>query len=1082
MGMEIHENRTLGIDLGIASCGWALIEQDEDGGGRIVAMGSRTWDAPETDKERTPTNQLRRGHRGMRRVLKRRRQRMSEIRRLFRSHGLIEVQGPTGLRIAQLDPWSLRAEGLDRKLTGPELAVALGHIAKHRGFKSNRKGERGANASDDSSKMLKAISETRDRLAQYRTVGEMFARDDLYTDRKRNRDGQFSHSVLRDDQAREVVLLFDRQRRIGNPLASAELEAAFTEAAFFQRPLQDSEHLLGFCPFEPAEKRCAKRAPSFERFRLLSRLRALTLSEGREERPLTPDQIAKAEGDFGLQKSFTFKRLRDRLGLSAETSFGGVARADEGRDFVGRASNAAEGTASLRGVIVEAVSEGAWRALQNAPEKLDAIAAVITFREDIGAIRLGLMGIGLESTVLDALMAAIEDGRTLKAFSGAAHISAKAARAMLPHLRAGLTYDKAAAAAGYVHTDRAGPGSAEGTLHERMVHDIKWVDADVSNPVARKAVIEALKQVYAIVGAYGLPGAIHVELAREVGKSKEERDKLKNGIETRNKAKDRLRDQFKETCGHEPSGAEDLLRFELWKEQGGRCLYTDSCIAPHQIVASDNSVQVDHILPWSRSGDDSFVNKTLCLTTANQNKRGCTPYEWFGADAERWEKFRAAVESNKALKGRKKRNYLLKDASVLTEKFRPRNLNDTKYATRLMLDLLARLYPASDRFTGIPRKPEEARRKRRLFSRPGPLTDRLRRSWGLQGLKKGEDGKRIADDRHHALDALIVAVTSEGRLNHLTKLVQAREDAGLPRDFGFVDPPWPGFRDEAQTRLGEVFVSRAERRRARGEAHKAGVQSVVDTEDGPLVYERIAVDEKFTLDDVARIKDPERNSALVEALTEWIKAGSPKDKRPVRRYGGINKEGVQKEPERLEEIRKVSVLSRSRPSVRLHHGREEGPPGTADRSAIIRLDLYENVEVKTRSRYKFVPIYAHQIVEKRAPIRVFTLKTDYAIWPELSSSDQFLFSLNPFCFVEVSWKQRGAKEAIPLEAYYRGFDVNDGRIALSFHTSRDSNAKHLQWRLSPTTILELRKFAIDRLGNRTEILREKRTWRGAVCT
>jgi len=162
--MDIHENRTLGIDLGIASCGWAVIEQDKDGGGRIVAMGSRTWDAPETDKERTPTNQLRRGHRGMRRVLKRRRQRMSEIRRLFRNHGLIEVQGPTGLRIAQLDPWSLRAEGLERKLTGPELAVALGHIAKHRGFKSNLKGERGANASDDSSKMLKAINETRDRL------------------------------------------------------------------------------------------------------------------------------------------------------------------------------------------------------------------------------------------------------------------------------------------------------------------------------------------------------------------------------------------------------------------------------------------------------------------------------------------------------------------------------------------------------------------------------------------------------------------------------------------------------------------------------------------------------------------------------------------------------------------------------------------------------------------------------------------------------------------------------------------------------------------------------------------------------
>jgi CRISPR-associated endonuclease Csn1 len=1053
--MDIHEKRTLGIDLGIASCGWAVIEQDEDGGGRIVAMGSRTWDAPETDKEGTPTNQLRRGHRGMRRVLKRRRQRMSEIRRLLRAHGLIEVQGPTGLRIAQLDPWSLRAEGLDRKLTGPELAVALGHIAKHRGFKSNRKGDRGANASDDSSKMLKAINETRGRLAQYRTVGEMFARDEHYADRKRNRDGQFTHSVLRDDQAREVAMLFDVQRRIGNPLASIELEAAFTEAAFFQRPLQDSEHLLGFCPFEPTEKRCARRAPSFERFRLLSRLRALTLNEGREERPLTPDEIASAEADFGLQKSFTFKRLRDRLGLSEATTFGGVARADESRDFVGRASNAAEGTASLRGVIVDAAGEGAWRALQNAPDKLDTVASVITFREDMESIRRGLSQIGLEPTVLAALIAAVEDGRPLKAFSGAAHISAKAARAMLPYLREGLTYDKAAAAAGYVHTDRPGPGGAEGTMHERMVHDIKWVDANVSNPVARKAVIEALKQVHAIVGAHGLPGAIHVELAREVGKSKEERDEIKSGIDKRNAAKDLLRDQFKETCGHEPSSAEDLLRFELWREQAGRCLYSDSAVAPHQIVASDNSVQVDHILPWSRSGDDSFVNKTLCLASANQNKRGRTPFEWFGADAERWEKYRGTIESNKAMKGRKKRNYLLKDSSVLTDKFRPRNLNDTKYATRLVLDLLARLYPESDRFTGIPRKPEEARRKRRLFARPGPLTDRLRRAWGLQGLKKGEDGKRIADDRHHALDALIVAVTSEGRLNQLTRLVQERENAGLPRDFGFVDPPWPGFRDEAQAMLDTVFVSRAERRRARGEGHAQTVRRVEEADDGLVVYERKAVD-ALTEADLDRVKDPDRNAALIASLRQWIKDKKPKDRRPQSPKG----DPIAKV--RLRTTKKIDVLVRN---------------GVAERGEMVRVDIFRKKNRRDTWEYYLVPIYPHQVFDAEdwpdPPNAAIQAYKPEANWPLMNEGHEFAYSIYPFSFVEVE-----KADGTFINGYFRGAHRTTGAINLSPHYTRDESVDGIGAR----TLRSIKKISVDRLGNRTEILREKRTWRGAVCT
>ena len=123
--MDIRENLTLGLDLGIGSCGWAVIREPAEGGG-IVAMGVRTFDVPETDKDRTPTNQLRRQHRGLRKVLRRRRQRMDELRRLFRDSGLVEGNGKDMLKVAGLDPWRLRAEGLDRRLTGPELAVILG--------------------------------------------------------------------------------------------------------------------------------------------------------------------------------------------------------------------------------------------------------------------------------------------------------------------------------------------------------------------------------------------------------------------------------------------------------------------------------------------------------------------------------------------------------------------------------------------------------------------------------------------------------------------------------------------------------------------------------------------------------------------------------------------------------------------------------------------------------------------------------------------------------------------------------------------------------------------------------------------
>src|SRR6185437_8663039 len=154
--------RIFGIDGGIASIGWAVLDLDD--GILAINAGVRTFDAPETDKERTPTNAVRRLHRGQRRVIRRRSQRMSELRRLFQQHGLIANADRSALAPKKdhprIDPWHIRSAALERVLTSAELAVALGHIARHRGFRSNAKREAGANATDETSKMKKGIAAT----------------------------------------------------------------------------------------------------------------------------------------------------------------------------------------------------------------------------------------------------------------------------------------------------------------------------------------------------------------------------------------------------------------------------------------------------------------------------------------------------------------------------------------------------------------------------------------------------------------------------------------------------------------------------------------------------------------------------------------------------------------------------------------------------------------------------------------------------------------------------------------------------------------------------------------------------------
>jgi CRISPR-associated endonuclease Csn1 len=556
--------RILGLDGGIASIGWAIIDvadgiTDGAAAGAIVGAGTWMFDPPE-DKGQTGTklrSAERRMFRGQRRVIRRRRQRMNVLRGIFAQHGLLASSDRDALKILGFDPWKLRAAGLERLLTATELAVALGHIARHRGFKSNAKGA-AANA-DDRGKMLKASAETREKLAKFGTPARTLIEDDSFVVREtarrdgstervrrlRNRDGDYSRSLLRDDLEAEVGAIFRAQRRFQSALATADLEKAFVETAFFQRPLQDSEAMIGVCPFEPTQKRAAKRSPSFELFRFLSRLNTLTLINGRETRRLTPEELEKAASDFGATAKISFSSLRKKLGLAPAITFDGVKADEEGkRDVVARSGEAAAGTARLRKLIAGHHGEMAWRALADRPALLDSAAQVISFRDDLDSIAKGLHAIDIEPAVRDTLLKAASDGN-LDLFTGAGHISVKAARALIPGLLQGLTYDKACALVGFDHTasrerQAFDVGATGKEALSRILKEERISRDLIGSPTARKALIEMVKQVKAVIEEHGLPDRIHVELARDVGKSIEERAEIERGIEKRNKQKERF--------------------------------------------------------------------------------------------------------------------------------------------------------------------------------------------------------------------------------------------------------------------------------------------------------------------------------------------------------------------------------------------------------------------------------------------------------------------------------------------------------------------------------------------------------------
>jgi CRISPR-associated endonuclease Csn1 len=1034
----------LGIDGGIATIGWGLLDIDPDARTlTIVAAGVRTFDAPETSKERTPTNAVRRLHRGQRRVIRRRRQRMNQIRRLFHEAGLLLTAATDALSLNGLNPWRLRAEGLERPLTGPELAVVLGHIARHRGFKSNAKRDAAANAADETSKMKKAIAVTQERLQGFRTVGQMFDADPAFQDRKRNR-GDFSRSILRADQESEVRQIFAEQRRRGNGLATEALEKDFSRIAFYQRPLQDSEHMVQFCPFEPKEKRTARRSYAFEMFRLLSRLATISLSAGGQDIRLNPGQIGRIAEDFGKTKGISYKAVRKTLELDNRTRFVGVSEKDEKNDVAARHGAAAEGTYALR----EVVGPSGWRLLMHNPVLRDRIAEVLSFREDPASVRAGLIEAGLEEPFLDVVMQSVDKGAFAQ-FARAGHISAKAARALLEPLHRGMVYSEACQEVGY---DHSAPASV--SLE------------DVRNPVARKAVTEMLKQVRAIVQAHGLPDHIHVELARDIGKGPEERDRIKKGIDDLNKKRDKSRAALAEHLGR-PGNDEELLRYELWNEQNGWCLYTGDYIEPGWIAGGDNRVQVDHILPWSRFGDDSFVNKTLCLTRANHAKKGRTPFEWFEAEGLDWALFAGRVEACKEMKGRKRGGfYLRKNAKEVEETFRNRNLGDTRYATRLLLDMLARrYYPQDIKDTADTKGAKD--RGRHVLARPGQLTAKLRRAWGLDDIKKDDEGKRKDDDRHHALDAIVIAATTEAMLQKLTKAAQEAERLGLHKgfDFKYVDQPAVGFAEVVRSTVANVFVSRADRHRARGEAHAATIKRV-DVVDGvETVLERKAV-EKLTLADLENIPVPEPygkigdpaklRDAMLEELRRWIVAGKPKDVPPKSPKGDI--------------IRKVRVATKDKVAVSVRGG-------AADRGEMARVDVFSKADKRGTVRYYLVPVYPHQVADQQAypqpPTRAVVAYAAEADWTVIDSGHTFRFSLYSHSLLEIA-----KSDGVPICGYFKGMDRSTGAIAIA----APENPRSLNRGIGAKTLAHFKKLNVDRLGNVTEVRNEVRTWHGVACT
>ncbi|MDX2104753.1 MAG: type II CRISPR RNA-guided endonuclease Cas9, partial [Alphaproteobacteria bacterium] len=416
----------------------------------------------------------------------------------------------------------------------------------------------------------------------------------------------------------------------------------------------------------------------------------------------------------------------------------------------------------------------------------------------------------------------------------------------------------------------------------------------VRNPTVLRVQNELRKVVNNLIAVYGKPDRIRVEVARDVGKSARERDEDLARNRDREKERKTAAADLQSNGIAEPS-RKDIEKWLLWQECRKQCPYTGREIS-FAALFHHGEFQVEHIWPRSRSLDDSFANKTLCHRDFNLTKANRTPFEALHHSPEEWAKALDRVRAFIGKRGRPNMKLRRFAATEIPADFAARQLTDTGYAARQAVGFLKMLFPDHGATSQV-----------RVATLSGKVTDRLRRSWGLNKLLADDGEKTRADHRHHAIDALVAALAYPGYTQRLSRWFQAK-DSPIPEPEPDLSPPFAGVREQAKRQLDQVVVSHRVRRKVSGPLHKD--TTFGDGGQADTTYRWFLTRKKVeTLSKDLLAKDDAWPDAHVrDRVREWVatNGGDPK-KAFGTGYPTVSKDGPP--------IRKVRIRMKQQPSL-----------------------------------------------------------------------------------------------------------------------------------------------------------------------
>ncbi len=801
----------LALDMGTNSIGWAVIRLNKGVPAELIRIGSRIFPDGRHPKTGDSLASQRRLPRSQRRGRDRFLQRQRAFIKYLKKFGLFPQEQAQAKALQKQCPYTLRTMGLDKPLTAYELGRALFHLNQRRGFKSNRKADAG---DGESGKIKTAISAFRAELGSgARTAGELLhqrLKNGLGTRARLRGHGakaSYDFYISREMISEEFDALWQAQRQHHPELLTDQAQRILRSILLDQRPLQSPP--VGKCTLMPDEPRAPRALPSAQRLRYtqeVHHLRVLPLDDV-IDRPLTRTERDTALAVLEAKDKVKYADLRTAL-FGKENAAAFVFTIEQ--SSLGRATLAGN-TTSYYLSRPKAFGK-AWAKLT--PGEQEAVVEKLLEAEDEETLVAWLREhYGLSET--NARFTAnkrLEDGHQRLGRTATARVLDALGSGWDAERDAPLTYDKAVRAAGFVDHRLPDPDSLMPELPyygEILTHHCQLIPSSgdphlkttgrITNPTVHIALNQLRKLVNALIKKYGHPAELHLELARELKLSRQQKTERNKQNKENREHNAALNDELRK-LGQKPN-AENRLRLKLFNELGPlnhRCVYSGELIKPTRLFTND--YQVDHILPFSKTLDDGYNNKVLVTRQANADK-GNRSVHALATQVPGYD-WGSIVQRAQTLPYHKRKRFTetaLQDWAARFGEFEydgqgflQRQLTDTAYLARVSRQYLAAICPSN-----------------KIVCLPGTLTALLRGKWGLNTILSHGNRKNRHDHRHHAIDAAVIGVIDRAMLQKVASRA-ARAENEHPDNLlkGIHDDlPWNGYRDELDRLIERMVVS-----------------------------------------------------------------------------------------------------------------------------------------------------------------------------------------------------------------------------------------------------------------------------------